>query len=354
VKEVLGSPDAETLLDSLVRNIPGAIYRCAIEPDWRMHLIGEEIERITGYPADEFVENRRRSYGSVIHPDDRGRVEETVAAAIDAGTPFELEYRVLTAGGDERWVLERGCAVQGDEHDWLDGIIFDITDRRRFEALARRAEAEAAVASELAESRRRIVFAGDEARRRLERDLHDGAQQSFVCSLLTLRAAQQRVATDPDAAAALLQETYQHLENGLKDLRDLARGIHPALLGDHGVAAAVGALASRATVPVVVIDELRERLPADVEAALYFSAAEGITNAAKHAQANEISVHLGRAADRAFAVVVDDGVGGASLERGTGLRGLCDRLATLEGSLEVTSRPGAGTRLVAQVPLARD
>src|SRR5919112_530349 len=180
-------------------------------------------------PATPFSGNRRRSYGSVIHPDDRLQVQRAVADAVDHGRPFEVEYRVRTATAGERWVLDRGCVVHGDERDWLDGIIFDITQRRDFEALARRAEAEAAVAHELAESRRRIVFAADEARRRLERDLHDGAQQSFVCSLLELRSAQQQLARDPAAAGALLRKTYEHLERGLKDLRDLARGIHPAL-----------------------------------------------------------------------------------------------------------------------------
>src|SRR3954469_9127525 len=188
---VLHDPDPATLLGSLVRNIPGAYYRCAVDADWTMYLIGEEIERNTGYPADDFVDNRRRSYGSVIHPDDRRRVEESVDEAMAAGRQFELEYRVVTAAGEGRGFLERGCAVQGAGQAWLDGIIFDITERRRIEEVARRAETEAAVARELTESRRRIVNAGHEARRRIERDLHDGAQQSFVVARLTLRSAQQ-------------------------------------------------------------------------------------------------------------------------------------------------------------------
>jgi PAS domain S-box-containing protein len=351
VARMLETTDPATMLASLARNIPGAIYRCALDRDWTMHLIGEEIERITGYPAEDFVENRRRTFASLIHIDDRDQVEETVWEAVRAGRPFELEYRLLTASGEERWVLERGCAVQDERRQWLDGIIFDITERRRFEETARRAEAEAAVARELAEARKRIVYAGDEARRRIERDLHDGAQQSFVCALMTLASAQRQLGKSREAAGALLQTTHEHLERGLNDLRDLARGIHPSLLDAHGIAAAVGALGARVPLPVTVVDDLQDRLAPEVEAALYFSAAEAITNAAKHARASEICVHLGRDNGCAFVEVTDDGVGGAVFEHGGGFRGLSDRLATVGGTVEVTSRRGAGTRLVAQVPV---
>jgi signal transduction histidine kinase len=352
--KVLETPDSAALLVSLARNIPGAIYRCTLDPGWTMHVIGDEIERITGYPADDFIDNRRRTYGSVIHPDDRGNVERSVWEAVESDRQFEIEYRVITASGEDRWVLERGCVVHGEERDWLDGIIFDITARRHFEETARRAEAEAAVASELAESRKRIVLAGDEARRRIERDLHDGAQQSFVCSMMSLRSAQARLPHDPEAAAALLESTREHLERGIKDLRDLARGIHPTLLVDHGVGAAVRALAARTAVPVVVTDGLQGRLATEIEAALYFSVAEAITNAAKHAQADEITVEIDRDRDTVFVEVVDDGVGGAAAQNGSGLRGLRDRLSTVDGSIEVRSDPGAGTRVVARIPLPTD
>ena len=348
----LEAPDSATLLTSLARNIPGAIYRCALDADWTMYLIGDEIERITGYPASDFVENRVRTYTSLIHPDDCERVERDVWAAVEAGRQFELEYRLRSAWGEDRWVLERGCAVQGHERQWLDGIIFDITDRRRFEEAARRAEAESAVAREVAESRKRIMHAADDARRRIERDLHDGAQQSFVCALITLRRGLQRLADDPQAAGELLQTTQVQLERGLQDLRDLAHGIHPSLLSAHGLAAALGEVAARAPVPVTVVDDLCERLSGDVEAALYFSAAEAVTNAAKHAQPTEVTVHIGRRNGSAHVEVRDDGVGGASLERGAGLRGLIDRLATVRGTIRIVSPAGGGTTVVAEVPLS--
>src|SRR3954454_20723605 len=124
-------PDPASLLESLTRHVPGAIYRCTLDSDWTMHVIGDEIERITGYPAEDFIENRRRTYMSLVHPRDHRRVEREVWVAVAADRPYELEYRIRTAAGAYRWVLERGCAVEGHEREWLDGIIFDITDRRR-------------------------------------------------------------------------------------------------------------------------------------------------------------------------------------------------------------------------------
>jgi signal transduction histidine kinase len=340
--------DAATLLRSLTRNVPGVIYRCALDSEWTMQLIGAEIERITGYPADDFINNQVRSYSSVIHPGDRERVEHDVRDAVAAGRSYELEYRVITATDDERWVLERGCLAECGE--WLDGIIFDITERRRFEETARRAEAEAAVARELTESRRRIVNAGHEARRRIERDLHDGAQQSFVVARLTLRSAQQVMASDPAAAAQLLEATEEHLDTGLAELRDLAHGIHPARLAEAGVGAALGTLQRRVPLPVTLVDEMTERHPPDVEAALYFSCAEAINNAVKHSDAETIFVRLGRDDGSILAEVVDDGAGGASLDGGSGLRGLCDRVAALAGTVTVDSQHGVGTRITVRIP----
>ena len=348
----LPTPDPASVLASLTRNVPGAVYRCNLDSDWTMHLIGDEIERITGYPAADFIENRCRTYMSLVHPHDQRRVEREVWVAVAANRPYELEYRIRTAAGDYRWVLERGCAVQGHEREWLDGIIFDITDRRRAEERARRAEADAAVAREVVDSRRRMMRAADDARRRIERDLHDGAQQALVCALMTLRSGLRSMSDDPQRAAELLGAADGHLEQSLRDLRDLAHGIHPSLLAAHGLAAALGEVAARTPVPVHVVDDLGQRLPTDVEAALYFSAAEAVTNAAKHANPTEVQVHIGRRNGVAFVQIRDDGVGGASLDRGSGLRGLCDRLATLGGSVIVASPPGAGTSLVAEVPVA--
>jgi PAS domain S-box-containing protein len=329
------APDPASLLRSLTCNVPGAIYRCTLDSDWTMHLIGDEIERITGYPAEDFIESRVRTYMSLVHPRDHRRVEREVWVAVQADRPYELEYRLRTAAGDYRWVLERGCAVQGHEREWLDGIIFDITDRRRAEERARHAQAEAAVAREVTESRRRMMRAADDARRRIERDLHDGAQQALVCALMMLRSGRRSMPGDAERAAELIQAAEGHLERGIQDLRDLAHGIHPSLLSAHGLAAALGEVAARTPVPVHVVDDLGQRLPTD-------------------ANPSEVRVQIGRRNGAAFVRVFDDGVGGASLEQGSGLRGLSDRLATLGGTVVVTSPPGAGTSLLAEVPVAAE
>jgi signal transduction histidine kinase len=194
------------------------------------------------------------------------------------------------------------------------------------------------------------VAAADAERRRLERDLHDGAQSRFVAIALELRRAHDK-APPGSEVARMLERAIAELGAGLDDLRDLARGIHPTLLADHGVAAAVRALAARVPVPVVVTDHLEARLPPELEAALYFSAAEAITNAAKHARASEIAVEIARDDDVVLVGVSDDGVGGADAQAGSGLTGLRDRLATVGGRLEIDSRPGGGTRVAARVPL---
>jgi signal transduction histidine kinase len=228
-------------------------------------------------------------------------------------------------------------------------VIFDVTERRRGEEALRREAAESARLAEIEASRARIVAAADDAMRRLERDLHDGAQQRLVAACLALRTLERRGRLGADDAA-LLAEACEHLDAGLADLRAFAHGLHPALLGERGLAPALSALVSRAPIVVEVHDELAERLPSPVELALYFTAAEAITNSVKHARATAAQVRLWRQNGRVAMEVRDDGVGGASVEGSTGLRGLADRLDTVGGSLEVESPPGAGTRVVATVP----
>jgi signal transduction histidine kinase len=201
----------------------------------------------------------------------------------------------------------------------------------------------------LRESRARIVAAADEARRRIERDLHDGAQQRLVSLALSLQLVAR--SAEP-ATATALRSCIEDLQTALAELRELARGLHPAVLTERGVPAALQALAARSPVPVVLDAELDRRLPAAHEAALYFVAAEALTNAAKYAGASAVEVTL-RSDDRwAEIAVADDGVGGASAEDGSGLRGLADRVEALGGRLTLTSTRGHGTTVRARVPVA--
>jgi signal transduction histidine kinase len=202
---------------------------------------------------------------------------------------------------------------------------------------------------DLRASRTRIVEAGDAERRRLERDLHDGAQSRLVALAMKLRMARRRAEGRPDVTA-ILDESSAELQASLDELRELARGIHPAVLTDRGLGPALEMLASRAPVPVDVAGDVDD-LPPAVATAVYFVASEGLTNVAKYARARHATVTVSRDDNRVVAEVADDGVGGADLARGTGLRGLVDRVAALDGRLELHSPPGSGTRLRAEFPL---
>lgn len=197
----------------------------------------------------------------------------------------------------------------------------------------------------------RIIAAADAERRRLERNLHDGAQQRLVSLALTLRTVEAQLADNPEGARHQLASAREELALALGELRDLARGIHPAVLRDHGLGPALNALAARAPVTVEVAGLPGERLPEPVEAAAYYLVAEALTNVARHARATVVTVRVTRTGDRARIEVRDDGTGGADIGHGSGLRGLADRFEALGGCLELDSPPGAGTTLIGVLPL---
>jgi PAS domain S-box-containing protein len=218
-----------------------------------------------------------------------------------------------------------------------------------FAELAGQALANAHAREELAASRARIVEAGDAERRRLERNLHDGAQQRLVALSLNLRMAARSCGDDPDARAAFERAT-EELAQALEELRELARGIHPAVLSDRGLEPALDALAARTPLPVEIAVGLEERLPEPVEAAAYYVVAEALTNASKHAHASEVQVRIDCANSAAHIEVADDGVGGAATGGGSGLRGLCDRVEALGGRLRLQSPVGQGTTISVVIP----
>ena len=198
---------------------------------------------------------------------------------------------------------------------------------------------------ELRLSRLRIIEAGDAARRRIERDLHDGAQQQLVSLALDLRMLKARL-KDPQ-----IDELSARLATALAELRELARGIHPAILTDRGLAPAIQSLADRGVVPIETDVELEERLAAPIEAAAYFLVAEALTNVARYAEASSARVSVRRAGDELIVEVADDGVGGVDPSAGSGIRGLQDRVAAVGGTLEIDSPVGHGTRLRATLPV---
>jgi signal transduction histidine kinase len=203
---------------------------------------------------------------------------------------------------------------------------------------------------ELTRTRRGALDVQASELRRIERDLHDGAQARLVALAMDLGLARERMASDPAAAAALIEGAHEDAKTALVELRDLARGIHPAILTDRGLDAAVSALAARCPVPCTVDVDLARRPPAAVESAAYFTIAEALANVAKHSGARACAITAREQRGRIVVEVRDDGRGGADPGRGTGLAGLRGRVEALDGALTVTSPPGGGTLLRAELP----
>jgi signal transduction histidine kinase len=261
------------------------------------------------------------------------RVLEAGQAAVDRGTPQMIEYELDFEDGTRNY--EARFAASGEDEFLM--IVREITERKRQQV-------------ELEASRARIVAAGDDERRKLERNLHDGAQQRLVSLSLSLRLAQGRIYSDPGGAQDLLEASRDELAQALEELRELARGIHPAVLTDRGLEAALESLAARSPLPVEIRGASCELSP-QVEAAAYYVVSEALANVTKYAQASAVEVTVERRNGTAVVEVTDDGIGGADPVRGSGLRGLADRVASLSGRLEVESPPGSGTRVRAEIPL---
>ncbi len=205
-------------------------------------------------------------------------------------------------------------------------------------------------AARLRHSRDRAVEAAAAERRRVERDLHDGAQQRLISVAMDVGLARQKLAADPQAADDLLRSAHSDAKQAIAELRDLARGLRPAMLAEHGLDAALSALAGRSPVPVEVDVDLDRRPPATIEEAAYFLVAEALTNVAKHAAASRAWVQISCASGKVRIEVGDDGAGGASSVPGGGLAGLADRFAGLDGTMDVMSPPGGPTVIRAELP----
>ena len=276
------------------------------------------------------------------------RVDEGQLPA-DEGVIRELGIRSAVAApidvAGRRWGVVR--AARTDETPLPDGAEKRLGD---FAELVAQAIANAEALEQLTASRARIVEASDAARRRIERNLHDGAQQRLVSLALTVRLAQKTLQDVPGAQSVLAQVS-EELADALTELRELARGIHPAVLTQHGLGPALDALAARSAVPVDLDFAPDERLPAPVEATAYYVVAEALTNVAKYARATAASVSVRRRDGDLVVDVRDDGIGGAAIDAGSGLRGLADRVEAVHGALRVESPAGNGTRVTAAIPV---
>jgi len=220
-----------------------------------------------------------------------------------------------------------------------------------FTELVATAIAKAESKSALDASRRRIVAASDETRRQIERDLHDGTQQRLVSLGLAVRAAEATVPPDRPDLQADLSQIAAGLAGAVEDLQELSRGIHPAILSRGGLVPALRTLARRSAIPVELDVSIVDSIPQPIEVAAYFVASEALANATKHAEASHIEISLAQMEGRLLLAICDDGLGGADPARGSGLVGLTDRVEALGGSLDIESRPGAGTQITVRLPL---
>jgi len=312
-----------------------------------LHALGyEDLSELKGKPGHKTVHYK--------YPDGTPYPEEDcpITRARLTGEPLtEHEDWLVRKDGS---ILRIGFATAPFELPDGPGSVTAFTDMEeqlRAEEAARERDVARARASELRLARRRIIEAADAARARLERDLHDGAQQQLVNLALRLRIAHGKLPFEPEEAARLLDDALELAAAATSELRELAAGIHPAILTHRGLGPAVERLASRMPLPVRVLETPAGRLSPPVEASVYFVVSEGLTNVAKHAAASAATVRIGTADGVLTVEVSDDGAGGADMRDGTGLSGLADRVAALDGELTVTSVPTGGTTVHAEIPL---
>ncbi|HEY6962675.1 MAG TPA: PAS domain S-box protein [Gaiellaceae bacterium] len=321
------------LLNAIANYAPSLI--CLIDADGsvRPYATNKAFERTLGYAPHET--------GGVVFwdryvPDgERAAARDCIVSAVRSNAAAECEGRWLQRDGGEidvAWSCTPLPKIESGPVWLITGT--DITDRKRHEAEVRR-------------SRTRIVAAADDARRRLERNLHDGAQQRLTALLLQLRNAQRGAVPSADAVDTAVNE----LASAVKELRELAQGIHPSALSERGLAAALRIVAARAPIPVE-LDVTDTPIETQVAVAAYYIVSEALNNVAKYAEATRAAVRV-RETDRAIVVVIeDDGKGGADPANGTGLSGLQDRVSAFDGTLTIDSPRGGGTRLRAELPLA--
>jgi signal transduction histidine kinase len=304
--------------------------------------VGQPFELERGGPAEELLHTGRATrVDEVDAPSPVGRVAREMGLQSSVAAPIVVE------GG--LW----GAMVAA----WGPGApLSSDTERRmaQFTELVATAVANAESRAELAASRARVVAAGDETRRRIERDLHDGTQQRLVSLALALRAAQATVPSELNELDGQLSGVADGLADAVENLQEITRGIHPAILSEGGLGPALKTLARRSAVPVELDVRTDRRLSQPVERAAYYVVSEALTNAAKHARASVVHVELDVRAESVALSIRDDGAGGANRGEGSGLIGLTDRVEALGGKLEIASRPGAGTSLRATIPIERD
>ena len=310
----------------------------SIDEDGRVIEFNPAAERTFGYSAAEAIGKDLAEL--IVPPELRERHRRGFARYLDTGVPKVLDQRIELTGmrsdGSTFPVELTITRIDLPDQPGFAGYLRDITDRKKAE-------------EELRASRARIVEAADAARRRLERDLHDGAQQRLVELALDLRMARTLLDSDPVKADRYLEAAVESLTDATAELRELARGIHPVVLTEGGLRPALQTLVRRSSIPAKLLAAPERRFEAPVEAAAYFAVAEALTNAARYSGATSVEVRATEESGRLRVVVSDDGRGGADL-LGSGLGGIADRVAAVDGTLSVRSPQGGGTVMRAEIP----
>ena len=333
-----------------------------VGPD-RFIRVNRACERILGYSNDEMTS---QPWINLVAPEDRDRMRSTLGAFEGSIEPTRFESRMICKDGACRWIEWNVV--------WHGGLAYaigrDITERRHEQdqlhqtrtmleasrdGLSVLVKQQEALHAELAASRARVVAAADQTRRQIERDLHDGAQQRLVSLALELRIAQAEVSTGAGELGMRLDRAIEQVRGALEELRDLSRGIHPAILTEDGLGSALREVTGRSPIPVQLQLGVDERLPDQIEFSAYYIVAEALTNAAKHSGASAITVTVERdGAHGALRLkIADNGGGGAEFTGGTGLLGIKDRVEALGGHINLHSPRGAGTDLRVTLPLTQ-
>jgi PAS domain S-box-containing protein len=325
-------------LNAIANNAPSLL--CLIDDRGELTRMGSNVafESSLGYVPEEI--GGQVFWEQFVDPEEADQVRAVIEGVFAGGEPDGLDSTWITKSGDRlaiAWTCTPLPRIDERRIFLITGV--DITARKGME-------------EEIRASRARIVSAADNARRRLERDLHDGAQQRLVALSVLLRLAKSKLGDEDDEPRQLLAQAGDELAHALEELRELARGIHPAILTDRGLGPALEAVVARTPIPVSLTVPAETALPPPVEAAAYFVVAEALTNIAKYAEATSASVEVAVQDETVTVSVTDDGVGGADPGAGSGLRGLADRVASLDGSLSVEPGPGGGTCVRANIPLA--
>ena len=341
--------DRERRYRTLTANIPGAVFRC-VHPDGRptMEFVSERIEEITGHPAAAFLPGGDRSYLDVIHPEDRGKNAREVWRALERGSTYNIEYRVLHADGGVRWVNERGSGVFSEDGRllWIDGAIFDVTDRKE-------AEAE----RDLLLAREWVAKAEAAERERISRELHDRVAHSMAVAHQSLQLHEVLAGTDPRRAESKLDLAREMIKASLESTRNLSAELR-RLDAEEGIEAELRHLLDVAVPPGIQagirVEGDEAGVPGHVRGQLFLVMREAVRNAVSHSGCGSLSVGLDITPERVVGSVEDDGRGfdAAGGDGGVGLRSMRERAALLDGALELDCEPGRGTRVEVSVPLA--